>query len=596
MIFRFESLICNQSLERVGITLGLWIAGCFIYAQGTISPGEIPTWQALQLDWQGPSAIETDSSPNPFLDYRLQVTFTGPSDQAYEVPGFFAGNGEGEGEGDVWRVRFTPDEPGMWRYEASFREGEAVAISLEPEAGKPTAFDGDSGSFTVSARDTEALGFLRWGRLEYTGGHYLKFRDGPYFIKAGTDSPEDMFGYGGFDDTPNSHDFDKHVTDWREGDPDWGEGQGKGIIGALNYLGAMNVNSIYFLPMNIGGDGKNTWPFVGDIDPEGSSSNNNLNYDISKLEQWEIVFEHAQRQGILLHFVLTEGEVANKEELDDASLGPERKLFYRELVARFAHHNAVLWNIAEEYNIELDLGVERVKEFAAYLRAVDPYIHPITVHNFDKARPAWTPFLGDELFSITSIQYGRRDLGLGDEVEAWRVESTAAGHPLSISLDEFRRTTPDNLAAQRKEFLWPILLSGGQLEYIIEGTRRTDDFRPYEDLWTWTWYARKFMEENLPFWQMEPMDDLLSGEAEGLGKGQVFALEGETYAVYLPQASSTGTLDLNSAPGTYEKRWFNPRTGKFEGDTEAVEGGAPLPLGTPPNEADEDWALLLTRQ
>jgi len=40
--------------------------------------------------------------------------------------------------------------------------------------------------------------------------------------------------------------------DWQSGDPDWGNGKGKAIIGALNYLASQHVNSIYFLPMNIG--------------------------------------------------------------------------------------------------------------------------------------------------------------------------------------------------------------------------------------------------------------------------------------------------------------------------------------------------------
>ena len=36
---------------------------------------------------------------------------------------------------------------------------------------------------------------------------------------------------------------------------------------------ASNVNSIYFLPMNIGGDGKDVWPFAGRIDGKGSPEN-----------------------------------------------------------------------------------------------------------------------------------------------------------------------------------------------------------------------------------------------------------------------------------------------------------------------------------
>ena len=68
-----------------------------------------------------------------------------------------------------------------------------------------------------------------------------------------------------------------------------------------------------------------------------SPDNDNLHFDLAKLHQWGIVFEHAQRNGILLHFVLNEAEEGNKRELDNGQLGVERKLFYRELIARFGH-------------------------------------------------------------------------------------------------------------------------------------------------------------------------------------------------------------------------------------------------------------------
>ncbi len=172
------------------------------------------------------------------------------------------------------------------------------------------------------------------GTLNYADRHYLKFQDGPYWLRGGTDEPEDFLGYAGFDRTPPKHRYADHVSDWRDGDPDWGDRRGRGIIGALNYLAAQHVNSIYFLTMNVGGDGKDVWPWVGPIEPRGSADDDNLHFDVGKLRQWEIVFAHAQRLGIFLHFVFNEAEEANKRELDDGELGPERKLFYREMIAR----------------------------------------------------------------------------------------------------------------------------------------------------------------------------------------------------------------------------------------------------------------------
>jgi hypothetical protein len=571
--------------------------------------GPLRQWQAVELDFRGPVARETNTAPNPFLDFRLQVTFThATTGKRYEVPGFFDGNGAGGAAGSVWTARLTPDRPGRWTYSASFRTGVRIAVSASRSAGTPTAFNGDSGSFVVAPRDPTAPGFLKWGRLEYDAGgtrlsrHYLKFRDGPYFIKGGLNSPENFLGYAGFEDTTAGpfglHRYAAHVPDWKPGDPDWGGGRGKGIVGAVNYLAAHGVNSVYFLPMNVGGDAQDTWPFAGPVNRAGSAANDNLHYDVGKLRQWETVFAHAERKGLLLHVVLNETEAANKRELDGGVLGAERKLFYREMAARFAHHNAVQWNISEEYDRDLKLTPGAVKAFASYLRAVDPYDHPVTVHNWGgNPDSAWTPFLGDARFSLTSFQHARKNAGRGAEVETWRLKTEAAGRPLPISLDEFQPTTPSNLALQRKEMLWPTYLSGGHLEYYFgAGVDVTaDNFRPYEQLWNWTGYARSFFQQHLPFWRMAPADALLTGESGDFGGGQVFAEAGRLYAVYLPNATRTGRLELGNARGPLLLRWFNPRTGAFEGAARRVAGGAPLPLGLPPGSNAEDWVVLLER-
>src|SRR6478752_7624520 len=341
------------------VGLGALAAGCVSGSNHKASgesdfaiTGNAQKWDAVSIAFQGPAASVIANNPNPFLDYRLQVTFTAPSGKKHDVPGFFDGDGQGGLNGNIWRVLFSPDEVGRWKFQALFRQGNQVAVSLDPNAGESVAFDGRKGDFTISAQDKNAPGYLKWGRLEYVGKFYLKFRDGGYWLKGGTDEPEDFLAYSGFVNTPRgTHHYTNHVQDWKQGDPDWGNGQGKAIIGALNYLSAQNMNNLYFMPMNIGGDGKNVWPYLGPIEHKGSRTNDNLHFDLAKLRQWEIVLDHAQRRSIFLHFVLNEAEAANKNELDETLLGVERKLYYREMIARFGHHVALQWNLCEEYNL-----------------------------------------------------------------------------------------------------------------------------------------------------------------------------------------------------------------------------------------------------
>lgn len=593
--------------------VSLFIAASVVPAPSEIFlQGPLSVWQTLTFTLIVPEEPESGSEFNPFLDYRLQIQFTGPSQQTYNVPGYFDGINPEQNQAQIWRARFTPDEAGRWQYRISFRKGKGVAVDLNAEPGNPYALDGASSQFTADPPDPNAPGFYKWGRLRYVGKHYLKFADGPYWIRGGTDSPENFLAYYGFVNTPPSHRYQEHEEDWEFGDPDWENGKGRGIIGALNYLSEQNVNSIYFLTMNIGGDGKDVWPWAGSPDPNGSPGNDNLRFDTVKLHQWETVFTHAQRKGIFLHFVLNEAEENNKRELDDGELGTERKLYYRELVARFGHHLALEWNLCEEYNLDFDFGADRIRAFADYIQAIDPYGHPITVHSAGDPVEKLRFTFGDERFSLTSIQLNQRPIH--DITKAFRRETANSGRPLPVSLDEFtldrgqRSYIPVNEAKGfRKEKIWPTYLSGGMIEFILEDLLDTESFKTpeLENLWRYLWYARKFMEENLPFWEMEPVDNMTRGSGSiplGVGDGntillepQVYAKAGEVYAVYLPTGEPGGELDLSAAKGSFVQQWYNPRTGSFASEPQRVNGGQWLPLGSPPEEPEEDWVVLIKR-
>jgi hypothetical protein len=575
---------------------------------GAALSGELVKWHPVTLSFDGPEASEGDLDPNPFLDYRLQLTLTAPSGRTAVLPGFFAGDGNGGGSGNVWQVRFAPDEAGAWQYLASFRAGPDVAVELNPEAGTAVAFDGASGEFVVAGLDGNAPGFLKWGRLEYNGSHYLKFRDGPYWIKGGADSPENFLGYRGFDNTVDQgglvpgflHQYRPHTADWNEGDPTFSSADtgddGRGIIGALNYLELAGVNSIYFLPMNLGGDGQETYPFIV---PSGSHEDN-THYDLSKLHQWNIVLDHAQRRGIALHIVLAETEVGNYNWLDGGAIGVERKLYFREMIARFGYILALKWNLSEENHFSL----EQLRESAAYIQALDESQHPITAHTPSNIFDMYVPMLGDPLFSATAMQYdGDR---AGEYVETWREQSAAAGRPWVIDMDENNPAgvglTGDNQSDLRKRILYDVYFSGGNIEWYmgyhdlpLGGDVQLENFRTREGMWQYMAYARTFMADNLPFWEMNPADELLTGESEAYGGGEVLAKAGESYAIYLPSGQPAGVLDLSADPAEFEQRWFNPRSGEFEGEALTVPGGGLLALAAPPSAPAEDWVVLLQR-
>ncbi|HEY3369241.1 MAG TPA: DUF5060 domain-containing protein [Prolixibacteraceae bacterium] len=595
----------------------LFSVGTLLFAQTPVIKGEFKKWQSMSFLFDGPQCSETDFSPNPFLDYRLQVSFTHGTKQ-YNVPGFFAADGNaaesGAISGNKWQVNFVPDEAGTWNYTVSFRSGKDIAISSQPNEGKALAPEGVSGTFTVAATDINAPGFLSKGRVEVVGEHYLKFREtGESFLKNGSDSPENFLAYIDFDQTyrygnnaifregeanpkESCHRYEPHIKDWKAGDPTWLNGKGKGMIGALNYLASQGVNSQYMLTMNIQGDGKDVWPYA--------DHNERTRFDCSKLAQWDIVFNHMDRLGMMIHLVLQETE--NECLLDGGQTGVQRKVYLRELVARFGHHLAVTWNMGEENGpadwTPVGQTDQMRKDMANCLKAVNPYPNFVVVHthsdNINQDR-ILNPLLGFESLDGPSMQIANIE-NTNERVSHFINESVKTRKTWVVNLDEigeaWKGVMPDEFDQQhdtvRHYALWGSLMAGaGGAEWYFgyrypHNDLMCEDFRSRDGWWKQTRLAHDFFINNLPFAKMTAANQLVSPDAYCLAK------PGEIYVVYLP----TGGLSQITLPeGQYSVKWFNPRTGGklVDGSVKTITGGGNVSLGTLPQADGKDWVVLV---
>lgn len=552
--------------------------------------GERRQWHRVTITFDGPFATEA-GSPNPFSDYRLIVRFS-HGDETYDVPGFFAADGDaastGALEGNKWRVHFAPPATGSWTFVASFRNGPDVAVEDAPTAGTPTAFDGASGAFFIEPSDKSGRDHRGKGLLKYVDEHYLRFaQSGEYFLKGGADSPENFLAFADFDGTVASHTYAPHLADWSDGDPEWRGDRGRAIIGALNYLAAKGMNSVYFLTMNVAGDGNDVWPWI--------SPTRRRRYDCSRLDQWEIVFSHMDRVGIALHVVTQETE--NDHLLDGGDLGMERRLYFRELIARFAHHLAIVWNLGEENS---NTDAQRA-EFIDYFSDHDPYHHPIVIHTAPGAKEAvYAPLLGNAGFNGPSLQIANNFV-----VSEWVDRSAAAARPWVVCYDEQAPATigalPDavdmNHNTIRKEVLWGTLMAGGAgVEYYFgydypNNDLNCEDWRSRDRLWDQTRIALDFFQEHLLFRRMRHANALVSAAG-----AYCFAEVGERYAVYLPDGQTTN-LNLEAFPFEFTVRWFNPRVGgpMQPGDTPRIDGPGQASIGQPPANSPGDWLALVER-
>ncbi len=634
-----KQLHAKQGTPVVAIRKGPLVQPRQPHGDGKVAvSGELKQWHKITLTLNGPYAHEQDNKPNPFTDYCMNVEFQHDDGTEYLVPGYFAADGKAgtssKDSGTAWRVNFAPDRVGKWSYRVAFTHGRLAALGPVPSATAFAPFDGVGGSFTVRESDKDGRDLRGHGRLQYVGKPYLQFAGSKkYFLKAGADAPETLLGYADFDNTIAGKaakvplkTWAPHVRDWRDGDPIWKDGKGKGLIGAINYLAGKGCNAFSFLTYNAGGDGDNVWPFVHRDDK--------LNYDCSKLDQWGIVFDHATAQGMYLHFKMQETEIDDNqrghktashgkipESLDGGELGVERKLYCRELIARFGHNLALNWNLGEE-NTQT---TAQQKAMINYIADLDAYDHNIVIHTYpDQQDKIYGSLIGDKsrLTGLSIQNSNIRDTHW--QTVKWSRKAIDAGKPWIVAFDESGSAAhgqcPDlgykgfdgkdrtgkfiyTEHEVRKQTLWGTLMGGGAgVEYYFgyqfaENDLICEDWRSRDHSWDYCRIAINFFHDNdIPFWNMTSQDELVGNEKHD-NSVYCLAAPNNTYLVYKPNGGET-KLNLSAASGEFGVAWFNPRSGGSlaKGTVDRVAGGESVSLGSPPNNAKEDWVILVRRK
>ncbi len=580
--------------------------------------GELMKWHKMTLILNGPKTSEW-AKENPFLDYKLEATFTNGT-KSYTVPGYFAADGNAaetsSDQGNVWKIHFRPDATGTWNFKITYLKGKDIVVKEGGGLGEPIEGDEFTGSFDVVESDKTGADLRAKGRIENGGKGYFRFQGSDeIWIKNGADSPENFLAYADFDQTErfslktevregeadpkkDLHKYEPHVADWKTADPTWQNSKGKGMIGALNYLSSVGVNSVYMLTMNILGDGKDVWPYT--------DHNERYRFDCSKLDQWEVVFCHMEKLGMMKHFVLQETE--NECLLDNGYTDVQRKLYLRELVARFGHHLAITWNIGEENGpaewTPIGQTDQQRKDMATFLKQVNPYpsIVVLHTHSDDEHQDLYlNPLLGFENLDGPSMQIGN-PARVNERLQKWVTESGKAGKRWLVNLDEigphWKGVMPDSHDVQhdtvRQDCLWGALLAGGAgvewyFGYRYPHTDLTcEDFRSRENWWKQSAIATQFIQQ-FPLEGMQLNNELVHA------KGAFCLVKpGEIIVVYLPAGTQNAKISL---PGekTFSVKWFNPRVGgeMHDGTVTSVQGKGFVAIGNPPADVEKDWVVVL---
>ncbi|MEO0574498.1 MAG: Ig-like domain-containing protein [Pseudomonadota bacterium] len=576
--------------------------------------GDLRQWHRAAIECTGFSASEDDAST--FTDYRFDVTFT-QGGNTITVPGHFAADGNaadsGASAGDTWRAYFSPPTTGTWQYAVSFRTGANIAVNEAPNAGAAMdVIDGISGTLNVAAAPSPSTDMRTRGLLQHRDGErYMRFAGtDAVYIEGGMDSPENIFGYSEFDNTTkfsdaNSckgilHDFAPHSGDWNNGDPQWGGNRGRSLIGLINYISSTGVNAIYIMMNTVRGDGCDAHPWL-----EYNASGTEKRFDVSKLDQWERALTHMTANGILIHVMTQETE--NDQLLNGGNLGVERQLYYRELISRFGHHPALQWNLGEE---NTNTPAQQ-RAFADFIRAQDPYDHPIFMHTYPNEKDRYDDLLGHATFDGPTLQYGAistdpsSTTGLYGAAADWISRSTQAGKTWVVTATEAsgnNAPTPNTAVTSRQRvyWMWASVMSGGAgFEWYLKNDGAghaydlaVEDLREFDAHWLQSGHLVRFFRDTLQvdlgidLQQLTPDNAVTSSNTDW-----VLADSGNAYLIYLREGGGT---DINLPDNaSYDVLWFNPRTGtQMAGNT--LQGQGNQFVGMPPSDSSEDWAVVVT--
>lgn len=489
-----------------------------------------------------------------FNEIQLDVTFTAPNgNRTIDFYGFHDGDGNGGQNGNIWKIRFMPDETGTWSYTYLW-SGSGV---------KPA---GGSGSFTVTA-STSTFAPIKVDPLH---PHYF------------TDTRGNPFFWNG-------------DTEWffLSHEPGYG-GKAGGITNtdrkaAIDFLASKKVNNLLITMAN--DDDYDVYPFLGTKEPTDPIPYDQSRFNVSRMKEWDDIVSYMKSKKV----------IADLWFYSDSSGGvippansAEEDLYFKYMIARFASYSNISWNLALEYSEYRSAAWVTTR--AANVKALDPYNRLLSVHQ----RNDDYDFDGNTNLDHTSLQrLGASHSVLNNVILTNRSNTANAGKPIPICHEEFYIEGASGNETQNRQGMWAITLAGGcfksaslgwwiptpagSLDYGTEMVHFDDATHLFDFV-----HRALLNYSQLPYSQMQPSNNLrVSGSA-----GYVSSIPGSLYLVYLPSGGSI-QFNLSGASGrTFKQTWFNPQTGQYNTTLPNVSGGTNVTLTTPSGISLDSVVLL----
>jgi hypothetical protein len=426
---------------------------------------------------------------DPYNDVTLEVTYTRPDGSEVDFWGFYD-------DGDTWKLRFMPDQLGVWQFDASFSDGTR----------------GVRGAFEVVPSDVpgmlskDALNPIWFG---FEGGRHVLIRS----FHAGP-----LFDYG-WDDPDDPHDGEK-----REAFLDWAQAQRYNTFSSRSYFSMPEQKR----------SGPKLWPL-----------------DAREYRKLEAVLDELARRRMMVHGFA--GFFGYETRFPDEPAA--QTSYIRYVLARLGPYWNQLWNVAgPEPNRTKHLASDEVERLGEEINALDVFDHPLGVHNKDGDDPYrdadWTSYvtLQDEITDLGELSEYLLRNHTGDK-PVYAHETIWLGNTLQ----------PEWTLTDLRKQMWVHMLSAtafnvgdmeGKSTSGFSGSLDLDDkVQARHDVPIMVW---DFME-TLPFYRMSPRQDLLLRS-----RAYLLAEEGWHYLAYLPGGGSVN-IAVTALGAPYQVIWINAR-------------------------------------
>ncbi|MDH5439191.1 MAG: DUF4038 domain-containing protein [Candidatus Bathyarchaeota archaeon] len=522
---------------------------------------QIKRRSVLELDFE-----TREEYDNPFLDMELDCRFASPSGKEYLVPCFCDGEHR-------WKVRFSPNEIGVWSYETSTNVADRSLESVD--------------RFEVTEPDEPVRGFLKtcpgryWG-LQYESGE-------PCFILG--DTMYNLFGvaYCGLDV--------ESVLRRRAQ-------QG------LNLIRARLQVSPYHPPEGYSEwQTRPTWPWGG--------SPQKPQFDRFNLEYFQVVdrvMRLAEDLGIGFEMIMEAWGFEYPFNQRGVFIPEYEELWMRYLVARYdAFSSIYVWTLMNEYeyypngdwhyNPEADLWAVRTGRF---VKRIAPHGHPVAIHNGPR-EPSFArrfkraPGVIDLIMFQTWGTTGEKDSWLAAGIEDSIASSLKDWKGAFILAEYGYERNPDlKLKVPGHRYMNPEHTRRGAWRGAFSGTGVIHGF---ENTWGPWWIPgrdqegmkylvilKEFFTNTVEFHRFKPETEIIDQSEQHEPGTRPLCLstsEKDAFLVYLP-AGGNVSLNLSKA-SDFESFWFNPRTGGVKEASKTVK----KEITRFTRDGKNDWVLIL---